>query len=146
MRQGAGQVGAVMFTFQATMKHCWVICLVLVLSLGACKKKAATSDMVTEKSIGVAFYPKSTEWGTSSSKAENGGSAASARQTDDSPEKVIAFYKKRINEAKVSATGFSDIINTSITGKTKEGSDVEVLVIKMPKEKTQIFVSVRPKK
>ena len=136
------------------MKRCWVICLLSLLVLSACKKKAPSTDTVTEKAaekvtenqVGVVFYPKSTEWGTGSTAGQESGAAASARQTDDPPEKVIAFYKEQIKEAKVTADKLGDLIHTNITGKTKDGAEVEVLVMKTPQQKTQIFISVRRQK
>src|ERR1700730_12362208 len=111
------------------MKRSWVICLLPLLALSACKKKAASTEPITEKvtenMVGVVFYPKSTEWGTGSSDGQESGAAASARQTDDPPEKVIAFYKEQIKEAKVSADKLGDLVHTNITGKTKDGAEVE---------------------
>jgi hypothetical protein len=128
------------------MKRSLLLGLLVLLPFSACKKKTAPAETVAENVIGVAFYPKSTEWSTASSAGDESGNASSVRQTDDPPDKVIAFYKEQIKEAKVTADGFSDLVHTNITGKTKDGSDVEVLVMKMPQQKTQIFVSVRRKK
>ena len=128
------------------MKRAVVVCLVVLLPFSACKKKIASTETVPENAIGVAFYPKSTEWSTASSAGDESGNASSVRQTDDPPDKVIAFYKEQIKEAKLTADGFSDLVHTNITGKTKDGADVEVLVMKMPKQTTQIFVSVKRKK
>jgi hypothetical protein len=130
------------------MKRSVVICLVALVPLGACKKKTESTETetVAENVVGVTFYPKSTEWGTGSSAGKDGGNAASARQTDDAPEKVIEFYKKEIKEAKVSSQNLGDIVHTTVTGKTKDGAEAEVLVMKMPSQKTQIFISVKPRK
>ena len=129
------------------MKRSSIVCLLVLLPFSACKKKTTTStEPVIENKTGVAFYPKSTEWGTGSSEGKDGGNAATVRQSDDAPEKVIEFYKKEIREAKVSSENFGDIVHTTITGKTKDGAEAEVLVMKMPTQKTQIFVSVKPKK
>ncbi len=128
------------------MKRWWIICALALLALGACKKKAPTTETAIENKTGVALYPGSTEWGTGSSAGNDGSNPASARQSDDAPAKVIEFYKKEIREAKVRSEDLGDIVHTNITGKTKEGAEVEVLVMKMPKQKTQIFVSVKPRK
>ena len=129
-----------------SMKRLSVVCLLVLLPFSACKKKTASTETVAENVVGVAFYPKSTEWSTASSAGDESGNASSVRQTDDPPDKVIAFYKDQIKDARVIADGFSDLVHTNITGKTKEGAEVEVLVMKMPKQKTQIFVSVKPRK
>lgn len=125
----------------------WIICVLLVLSVAGCKKAERKPDAITENAIGLPFYPKSTEWGTGSTKAQEGDSAttSSSRETGDAPDKVVAFYKKKIKNAKVTANSFGDIARSNITGQAKDGGDVEILVMKMPQRKTQIFVSVTRK-
>ena len=129
-----------------SMKRLSVVCLLVLLPFIACKKQAPTTETVVENKTGVSLYPKSTEWGTGSSAGNDGSNPASARQSDDPPEKVIEFYKKEIKEAKVSSENLGDIVHTTVTGKTKDGAEAEVLVMKMPQQKTQIFISVKPKK
>lgn len=129
------------------MKRRWIVCVLLVLSLAGCKKAERKPEGITEKAIGLPFYPKSTEWGTGSTKAQEGDSAttSSSRETGDAPDKVVAFYKKKVKNAKVTASNFGDIVRTNITGQTKDGGDAEILVMKMPQQKTQVFVSVTRK-
>ena len=69
--------------------------------------------------------------------------AASARETNDPPDKVIAFYKKKIQGPQISSSNVGDIVHTNIIGRTSDGSDAEVLVMKLPQQRTQIFLSVR---
>lgn len=134
------------------MKRSWLIWAIALAALSGCKKKPAATEskletvIAIENKTGVVFYPKSTEWGNGSSTGDETGTAATARQTDDEPEKVIEFYKKEIKDAKVRNENVGDIVHTTITGKTKDGSEAEVLVLKMPKQKTQIFVSVPRRK
>jgi hypothetical protein len=131
------------------MKRFRLIALVLVVAVAGCKKKTAPDAPlipVTENKTGVALYPKSTEWGTGSSAGDANGNTATTRQTDDAPQKVIDFYKQEIRDAKVTSENFSDIVHTTITGKTKDGAVAEVVVMKLPEQKTQIFVSVRGRK
>jgi hypothetical protein len=100
------------------MQRRWLLALAIILLFGNCKKKAEQpAPTITEKEIGLPFYPKSTEWGTASSKLA----------ADDT------------------ASLFADIVRTNIVGQTKDGRDVEVLVMKMPQQKTQIFLSVARK-
>jgi hypothetical protein len=127
------------------MNHWWLLCLVVAVSITGCKKVEKPASGVTEDAVGLPFYPSSAEWGTGSRVTQDNGItiAASARETSDAPEKVIAFYKKKIPDAKFIADGVGDLVHTDITGKTKDGADAEVLVMKLPQQKTQIFVSIR---
>ncbi|MGZ5553202.1 MAG: hypothetical protein ACXWHF_06145 [Chthoniobacterales bacterium] len=128
-----------------------LLCLgyfILALTLTGCGKKKATdvigAPTVSEKAVGVPFYPGSGEWGTGSAetKSEERALTSSSRETSDAPEKVIAYYQKNLKDAKMSGENLGDIVHTSITGKAKDGSEAEVVVMKMPNEKTQIFLSV----
>jgi hypothetical protein len=127
------------------MKYFCLLCFALTILTTGCKKVQAPASGVTEDAVGLPFYPASAEWGTGSRVIQDSGVtlAASARETSDAPDKVIAFYKKKISDAKIIADSFGDLVHTNITGKTKDGSDAEVLVMKLPQQKTQIFVSVR---
>jgi hypothetical protein len=131
------------------MNRLWIFCLVVAAGVSGCKKAEKPASGVTEDAVGLPFYPASAEWGTGSRVTQDSGVnlAASARETSDAPDKVIAFYKKKIPNAKIIADSLGDLFHTNITGKTKDGADAEVLVMKLPQQKTQIFISVRrPKK
>lgn len=133
-------------TMRAMRNHPAVICLTVILLFAGCKKSAQQPEAVTTEEIGLPFYPRSSEWGTGSSKAQEGGTASSARETEDAPEKVVAFYKKKVSKANVVTGDFGDVARRTITGQTKDGRDVEILVLKMPAQKTQVFLSVTGKK
>ena len=127
------------------MNNFYLALLVVAVSMTGCKKAQPPASGVTEDAVGLPFYPSSTEWGTGSRVIQDNGVtlAASARETTDAPDKVIAFYKKKLQDAKTVANGLGDLVHTNVSGKTKDGSDAEVLVMKLPQQKTQIFVSVR---
>jgi hypothetical protein len=128
------------------MSRCCIALLVLV-SIVACKKKASTTQtetaVIAENKTGVILYPKSTQWGPGNSGGEQSGTTATAQESDDSPQKVIEFYNKQLKNPKVTSDNLGEIIHTTVTGKTKDGAEAEVSVMKLPQQKTQIFISVR---
>ena len=130
----------------AEMKRFWLAAAILILAIAGCRKQTTPDSPtlpVVENKTGVSLYPKSSEWGPGNSAGDGSGSNATARQSDDAPEQVIEFYKKELRDTKVSSDNLGDIIHITLTGKTKDGATAEVVVMKLPQQKTQIFVSAR---
>ena len=128
---------------------CFTCCLLLAGVSGCGKKKEEAGATISrppigEKEVGLPFYPGSSEWGTGSTTTQNDERflASSSRTTDDPPDKVVAYYRDSLKDATVAGENLGDIVRTTIIGTTRDGSEAEVLVMKMPDARTQIFLSV----
>lgn len=83
---------------------------------------------ITEAELGLPFYPGSTEVKVASMKAETKSERTfiSVRQSTDSPEKVIAFYRPLVLEPELTTKKDDSRDEQELKGKDKDGNKVAV--------------------
>ncbi len=82
------------------------------------------NTQISESELGVPFYPGSVETAGSNFKFEGpkGKSYSCTRTTDDAPEKVIEFYKSKVENPASALTDGSG----SLSGKLASGANINV--------------------
>lgn len=96
------------------------------------------NTQISESELGVPFYPGSIEKSGSNFKFEGpkGNSYSCTRTTDDTPEKVIEFYKSKVENP---ASALSDG-SGSLSGKLASGATINV-VAQTKDGKTDVIVT-----
>jgi len=115
--------------------------------------KSANGDSATiganisESDLGLPFYPGSSEKkGASMIATQNGvKSVMSSRTTKDLPSKVLDFYKGKVENGKPSNIDSGDNKIIMLSGKSNDGSDVEIMASKNGSADTEILVTVKHK-
>lgn len=102
---------------------------------------------VTEEELGLPFYPgSSAKDGGGIVSNENGRkSVFCTRTTSDDPEKVIAFYKDKIQEPKDTSATMGELKSATLTGKLN-GAEIQVTAVKQGAEMTQISIGYQAAK
>lgn len=107
-----------------------------------------SAGAVTEKDLGLPFYPGSSESKTGMSmitKTQDDTAVVCTRTTKDDPSKVVDFYKDKITDGKPVSMSGGGITSASVSGKLN-GNDVSVSATNDGKSDTVVMVSVGSKK
>lgn len=105
------------------------------------------TEVVSEKDLGLPFYPGSKEQVNASMLFESTGnfSCVPSRTTADSPEKVIEFYAGKLKDEKKSSATAGGTTTAGLTGKRDDGADVVIAATKEGSGETTIAISVTKK-
>ena len=106
---------------------------------------ATMGASVSEDDLGLPFYPGSVQDPKGSMLMTVGGekTAVSTSTSEDDPEKVIAFYKDKVQEPVDSNSASGDTKLGTLHGKLKDGADVNVTADRKGAGDTHVFVSVK---
>jgi hypothetical protein len=108
--------------------------------------EVTTGGTVTEADLGVPFYPGSKEKPNANFLATENGkkSVVCTRTTSDAPDKVIEFYKDKVEQASTSSGAVGDMHSATLSGKVK-GGEITVTAVKQGDADTDISIGFREK-